>query len=116
MAHNLHGDIPKAHIQWAKELEDMEEFFDTMPANMEKALIAKAIVCIAHDWYEMGDDEKGSQLLEKADKICPGYFDNEMLKHGDEDETFDLVILGITRNILAIAASIAGGSDDGSRN
>jgi hypothetical protein len=108
MAHNLHGDIPVEHIELAKELEELEITLDSMIPNMDKPLLAKGFVCIAHDFYEMGDDDKGSELLEKAEKVCPGYFENEMLKHAEEDELFDLVVLGITKNILAIAASLAG--------
>ena len=74
MAHNLHGDIPADHLELAEELEEMEEYFDTKPHGLEKSLHAKALVCISHDWYEMGDDEKGSELLEKAEKICPRIF------------------------------------------
>jgi hypothetical protein len=116
MAHNLHGDIPSDHLKLAKELEEMEEFFDHPTENMPKSLIAKGFVCCAHDWYEMGDDEKGNQLLEKAEKVCPGYFENEMLKHVDEDELFDLVVLGITKSILTIAAGIAGDDPSDSGN
>jgi hypothetical protein len=108
MAHNLHGDIPPDHVELAKELEEMEVKLDSVISNLDKSLYAKSMVCLAADWYGMGDDDKGSQLLEKADRACPGYFDNEMQNHIDEDELFSILVQQMTADILAIAGSLAG--------
>ena len=89
----------------------MEEYFETQIEVMGKPLYAKSQICLAHDWYEMGDDDKGSLLLERAEKVCPGYFTNEMYKHMDEDPLFDHLVKRLTSIILAIAGSIADGAN-----
>ena len=78
MAHNLHGDIPADDLKMAEELLEMETYFDNNASIYGPAKCAKMMVCCSHDWYVLGDDDKGRQLLEKADKICPGYFESRI--------------------------------------
>ena len=106
MRHNLHGDIPKEDLELAEELLEMEAYFDAHLNEYAPDMVARIIVCLAHDYYEISDDEKGSELLEKADKICPGYFDNQIKSHIEDDSDFAYLVENLTRNILAIARSI----------
>jgi hypothetical protein len=107
MPHNLHGDIPESHKKLAKELLELESYFDSKE-DAETFVIAKGYLCIAHDWYEMGDDDKGSDLLLKANEACPGYFDKEMHKQMVEDPDFDYLVKNLTGHILEIVRSIVG--------
>lgn len=103
--HNLHGDVSKQDLELAKELLEMEEFFDGRP-DLPKDIIAKMLVALAHDWFDIGDDDKGSALLEKASKVCPGYFDNEIKVHIEEDEMYAFLVNNLTSMILQVAKSV----------
>lgn len=106
MGHNLHGDIPAEDLELAEELLEMEAFFDAHLNVYPPDLVARVMCCLAHDWYEVGDDDKGSDLLEKANKVCPGYFDNQIKLHIEQDLEFARLVESLTNNILAIARSI----------
>jgi hypothetical protein len=108
MKHNLHGDVSKEDLKVAEELMKMEEHFDVNSDIYHPAMIARIFVCLSHDWYELGDDDKGSQLLEKADKVCPGYFDKEISKHMKQDPEFAYLVESLTYKILLIAKSLMG--------
>ena len=112
MAHNLHGDIPENHQELAKELEELEGYFDSKTDSFPPESMAKAYVCMASDWYSMGDDDKGSKLLDKAEKACPGYFNNQIHTHTYEDPDFDLLVKILTKNVLEIARSVLGYSNE----
>jgi len=106
MGHNLHGDIPKEDLDLAEELLKMEAHFDENLELYGPAFSARVFCCLAHDYYEIGDDDKGYELLEKANKVCPGYFDNEIKAHIDEDPEFAHLVESLTHNILAVAKSV----------
>jgi hypothetical protein len=106
MRHNLHGDIPESHRMLIEELLVLEEYFDSKTENVTPAEKAKAYTCISHDWYSMGDDDKGSDLLIKASVVCPGYFENEMQVHIQEDPDFDMLVKSLYRCIFDIAKSV----------
>lgn len=108
----LHGDIPLEHLALEEELNEMEEFFDQNKTRFPKEEIAKGFVCLSHDYFTIGDDEKGSELLEKASKICPGYFDNEIKKHIKEDEMYKILVDNLTHHILQVAKSVLEGIGD----
>jgi hypothetical protein len=105
MGHNLYGDIPEDHRKLAKELLELEEWFDNHP-EVEPADRAKGMTCCAHDWYSMGDDDKGSELLIKANEICPGYFDNEMQVDVLKDPDFAVLVQSLHNLIFSIAKSV----------
>lgn len=108
MKHNLHGDIPREDLELAEELLETESHFDANREHYTKDMCARVYVCCSHDWYEIGDDDKGRELLEKADKVCPGYFENQIKKHIDEDPDFACLVESLTTKILAVARSIMG--------
>jgi hypothetical protein len=108
MAHNLHGDVSKEDLALAEELLEMESHFRINADIYGASQCARIFVCISHDWYELGDDDKGRQLLEKADKICPGYFDDQIQKHIEEDPDFDYLVQNLAAQILAVARSVVG--------
>ena len=104
--HNLHGDIPEEHRELIKDLLEMEDYFDSK-IDLDPALVAKGTVCIAHDWYSMGDEDKGSDLLTKASKIYPGYFDGKINEHTEEDELYKKLVTSLTLIILETVKSIS---------
>lgn len=101
----LYGDVPKEHIEIAKELEEFEIIMESKKLKPE--LLAKGYVCMAHDYfYTISDDDKGGELLEKAEKVCPGYFDNQIKQQIKDDEIFEAIVSNLTLTILEIAKSI----------
>jgi hypothetical protein len=106
MGHNLHGDIPIEDLELANELLAMEAHWEANQDLYGPAMGAKILVCISHDFYELGDDDKGSELLEKANKVCPGYFENEIKRHIDQDPEYAYLVESLTMKILAIAGSL----------
>lgn len=111
MKHNLHGDVSKEDLDLAEELLEMEEYFDTNGHKYESSLVSKAYVCIAYDWYTLGDDDKGLDLIKKANKNYPGYFDKKIAEHIDEDDMYRTVVINLTSNILGVAKSILDGGN-----
>lgn len=108
MAHNLHGDIPQGDLDHADKLLEMESHFYANLHIYGPKKCAKLFICLAHDWYEMGDDDKGSELLSKADKICPTYFEKQIKLDIEEDPDFAYLVESLTEKILAIARSVLG--------
>ena len=110
--HNLYGDIHEEHRRLIEELLEMEDYFENK-AGIEPSLVCKGFCCIAHDYYAMGDDEKGSELLAKANKIYPGYFDSKINDHIDQDPLYKELINSLTLIILQTARSITDGAKNG---
>ncbi len=108
MGHNLHGDISQEDRELAEELLRMENVIDLDGEVYGFPDCARMLVCLSHDWYDLGDDDKGRALLEKAEKICPGYFDNEIKMHIKEDPMYDYLVQSLAAKILAVARSIVG--------
>lgn len=80
-----------------------EEFrFDSMKTP-DLDLKAMGYVCLAHDWFYLGDTDKGYALLSKAESTCPGYFENEMKKHVEEVEYFAPLIRNMAAHIAFMA-------------
>ena len=50
--------------------------------------------------------KEAKELLEKAEKICPGYFENQIKTDIDEDADFAYLVESLTHKILAVARSI----------
>jgi hypothetical protein len=106
MGHNLHGDVPAQDLELAEELLEMESHFNSHIDVYGAALCARVMVCISHDYYEIGDDDKGYELLQKAEKICPGYFENEIKLDIEQDPGFAYLVESLTEKILLVARSI----------
>lgn len=95
------GDISDADKRLAAELEKEEEYWNIASASSHyaKEIVAKAFVCLAHDWLEIGLEEKGTELIEKAERVCPGYFENTILLQTKSDEDFDILVKNIFVNL-----------------
>lgn len=108
MTNNLHGDVSSEDLELAAELQEMENHFNTHVDVYGPELCARTFTCLSHDWYVLGDDDKGRLLLEKADKVCPGYFDNQIKRDIKEDSDFEYLVGSLANQILAVARSIVG--------
>ena len=107
MSYKLYGDVPKEHLELVEELLEMEEYFDTEHLKYPPSLLARAYVSLACDWYTIiSEDTKGGSLLEKAEKVCPGYFKNEIVDDIQEDPEFAILVENLTDSLLIIAQSI----------
>jgi hypothetical protein len=111
MKHKLHGDVPEEHLKIAEELIGLEEYFESKAVTFPSDLMAKGYVCLAADWYAMGDEDKGRDLLDKAVKVCPTYFDREIKIQTQEDPTFNLLVRTLSANIVALFSDIVYGEN-----
>jgi hypothetical protein len=98
----LLGDVPEEHKQLAQELQEAEEYWDERLAKKKAPLelLAKAYVCLAHDWYDIGCEEDGQRLLEKAEGTCPGYFKEVMLEQAEQDPDFDHLVRRLSVELI----------------
>lgn len=112
MSNNLHGDVSQKDLKLAKELLELEYFFDSKKSTMPISLIAKGYVCLSHDWYNLNDEDKGGELLEKANKVCPKYFKNQILDHMKESREYNALVKSLAYHILIVAKSIVEGIKD----
>jgi len=97
----LFGDVPEEHRELARQLDEMEEYFDgaAKRGNLPMEKIAQGYVCGAHDYYQIDCEEEGNRLLEKAEKVCPGYFKTFMVQHTKEDKDFDTLVKQLTSEL-----------------
>lgn len=86
-----------------KEAEEAllkEEFrFDNIKTP-DIELKAMGYTCLAHDWFQMGEMNKGFSLLSKAENTCPGYFQNEMKKQVEQYEYFAPIVRNMAAEII----------------
>jgi hypothetical protein len=106
--HNLFGDVSADDLKLAQELIEMETYFYEHLEDYGPSICARGLTCVAHDWYALDDDEKGSELLEKANEVCPGYFDNQINQDIENDPEFAYLVKSLTGKILILAKSIVG--------
>lgn len=99
---SLFGDISKEDREQAKALEEQEAWFDSKQGLAPPQILAKGYICLAHDWYVLSLEEKAQKLLDKADKICPTYFENYMGFDIQEDPDFEKVMAGIIDQIIKL--------------
>jgi len=99
--------LPKEHLQLIAELETMEAFFMNKDLLSTPEIIAQSLTCLAHDWIQLGLEEKGHELLLKADKICPGYHKNKMLDHMKQDPSYDTLVKSLANELVLVALSTA---------
>lgn len=96
------GDISADDREWMEQLEEQEAFFDSKYDTSPLRILAKAYVCLAHDWYQLGLEEEGNRLLEKAEKFCPGYFKDLLPEDIKEDEMYDFLVKNLTSYIASL--------------
>lgn len=104
----LYGDVSAKDQELVDELVEAEKYWDEQAASnkkYKKAIIAKAYVCLAHDWFDIGIDERGTELILKADTIYPGYFKKEIKEDMDNDPEFNNVVNNITAQLIFILVS-----------
>lgn len=91
----LLGDVPEKHKNLATKLEEYEKHLEGLK-DFPKDRLAQSLVCLAHDWYQIGMEEECGRLLAKADKIFPGYFVQCLVKHTKESKDFDSIVKTLT--------------------
>lgn len=97
--------FPQEHLALIVNLEEMEKvMLDKIP-NLAPELVAQGLTCLAHDWIDIGLEEKGHQLLIKADQIYPGYHKDKMQEHMKADPDFDRLIRQMGQELIIIALS-----------
>lgn len=107
----LLGDVPESHRQLAKELEQAELYWDEKSKYTDfPELVSKAYVCLAHDWYQIGEEDQGALILQKAEKVCPGYFKNVIQKHTEADEDFNYIVRSLTTELIWVMAGTISGT------
>lgn len=91
----LSSGLSKENQELAKKLTEAE--LDTERDQvLPKERKAQIYTCLAHDWYQMDMEEQGVRLLEKANKIYPGYFKGLVIEHSLESDGFDKVVKNLT--------------------
>jgi hypothetical protein len=100
----LHGDNSSQDKELAEQLEIFERSIDgtnTFPPEC----IAQMLVCLAHDWFQLKCEEEGQRLLDKADKVFPGYLTSPEIKlHMKEDDEFTMVMVNIGKELIGVLA------------
>jgi len=81
------GDIPASHLERAKELQSLEDWFNKQ-TNIPPDKAAKGLTCIAHDYYYIEFDEEGDRLLKMVEKVFPGYFTDMVYHQAIKDGEF----------------------------
>jgi hypothetical protein len=97
----LIGDVSEEHKKLAKELEELESILDTK-VELPKSILSKMFVCLAHDWFEISVDEEGHRMIEKAEKTCPGYFNEVIHRHQKEDPRFELICKNLKSELAVL--------------
>ena len=100
----MYGDISDEHKQLMTALDQQERVFD-MDNLTDTAKLAKGYVCLAHDWYILGNEDRGVVLLRKAEQIFPGYFRTMIAKHCYQDADFEYLVRNITAELVNIMLS-----------
>lgn len=95
----LLGDVSEEDKKLAQELTDHEKWLDSDKTfSAEKK--AQTVVCLAHDWFQLGMEEEGGRLLAKAEELSPGYFRKKLHKHAAESKDFDLLVKSMTVELM----------------
>lgn len=89
------------------ELEAMERDITGPDSLISNDMLAKALTCLAHDWVQLGLEEKAHELLLKADKAFPGYHGAPMRYDMANDPDFDLLGRSLALELAIAALSTA---------
>lgn len=99
---NVSG-LTSAQLAHIVELEEMEKIFLEGQIIKAPEIIAKALICLAHDYAEFSLEEKAHLLLLKTEEVYPTYTKGRIIKDMDEDFDFKQLVLQLSQH-LAIAA------------
>ena len=97
--------FPSEHLALIVNLEEMEKVMLEKIPTLAPDLVAQGLTCLAHDWIDIGLEEKGHQLLLKADKVYPGYHKEKMKEHMKNDPEFDRLVRQMGYELISIALS-----------
>lgn len=101
----MYSGLPKEHVDLVIQLEQMERFLTQPDSLFPPATVAKALTCLAHDYAQVGLEERCHALLLKADKIFPGYHGLQMKQDMAEDPEFAKLVQSFAAELLLIALS-----------
>lgn len=87
-----HGDVSAEDRKLVSGLEEMESFLYNDLKTIPLLDVAKGLTCLAHDYYDIDMEEKGEELLIKADSICPMYFVGPVYSEMSKDADFNYLI------------------------
>jgi hypothetical protein len=87
-----YGDIPDKDRRIISEILLLQAWLNDRKSVLPPLTVAKAMVCLAHDWYEVHMEEEGDKLLKKAEELCPGYFMAPILVQMKNDSEFCLLV------------------------
>ena len=104
--YKLYGDVPEEHKKIAKELEELEVHLEQSSKNIEPKKLAKCYVYLASDWFNVGLDENGTDLIDKASKCCPDYFVEQIRVDMETDATYRVVVEKMYKNMLFIVSDL----------
>lgn len=83
-----YGDIPQKDRDIIKEVLLLESWLNKYKSGLPILSVAKAMVCLAHDWYTVHMEEEGDKFLNKAEELCPGYYIAPILIQMKNDPEF----------------------------
>lgn len=94
-------------LELMADLEAMEREITSPDCLMPSDMLAKALTCLAHDWVQLGLEEKGHELLIKADKVFPGYHGAPMRYDMEQDPEFNILGRSLALELAIAALSTA---------
>jgi len=97
----MHGDVPETHKALVPRLIKAEKEVDDI--SMVSSKKAQVYVCLAYDWFDIGMEEEGNRLLEKAETTHPKYFDVTIIRHMKEDPVFESLVKKIESELRTMA-------------
>lgn len=103
---NVSGMSP-VQLQLMADLEAMERDITSPDSLISNDTLAKALTCLAHDWVQLGLEEKAHELLLKADKAFPGYHGAPMRHDMANDPDFALLGQSLALELAVAAFSTA---------
>lgn len=78
---NFSGDIPKSHLKLIEGLKSHEKWLNENLDKTPVLVYSQCMVCLAYDYIDIDMEEKGEELLLRANKLCPGYFKGPIYSH-----------------------------------
>lgn len=93
------GDIPTKDREIIKEVITLESWLEKYKSGLPTLSIAKANVCLAHDWYAVHLEEMGDLFINKAEKVCPGYFKAPIFVQMKNDPEYCKLIYQLTHTL-----------------
>lgn len=99
--------VPQEYVEIIMDLELMECELLDMQIVRAPEIIAQGLTCLAHDYVQMGFEEKAHSLLLKADEIYPNYHKEKMHEHMKNDPHFSTLVVSLTSELILVALSTA---------